>query len=102
MSPSWSRLSKTEAKPVNVPLASSAPLINSDADLCCIESLSGQRNRRIDKRPLAATGWRYRSDRSRRAGEVQFGPWPLAGDAPSLIARAGPGAWEPAKSCVRA
>jgi hypothetical protein len=25
------------------------------------------------------------------AGEVQFGPWPLASDAPSLIARAGQG-----------
>ena len=35
MSPSWSRLSKTEAKPTKVPPWSSALLISSGTDLCC-------------------------------------------------------------------
>jgi hypothetical protein len=41
MSPSWSRLSKTEAKPVQVPESSSAPLISSGTDLCCMSPLRG-------------------------------------------------------------
>ena len=50
MSPSWSRLSKTEAIPVKVPESSSVPLISRDGLVLQLSPLSGQRNRRIDKR----------------------------------------------------
>src|SRR6478609_2970448 len=52
MSPSWSTLSKTDAKPVTVPESSSALLISSGATCAVLSPLSGQRNRRIDKRHL--------------------------------------------------
>ena len=77
------------------PLWSSALLISSGPDLCCIESPFGTTESEDRQTALAATCWRCRSDRSRTAGEVQFGPWPLAGDAPSLSLRAGPGRGNP-------
>ena len=91
MSPSWSRLSKTDAKPVTVPESSSAFLISSGATCAVLSPLSGQRNRRTDKRhwPQPAGGV-VRIVRG-PAGEFPLGPWPLAGDAPPATPSAGQG-----------
>ena len=102
MSPSWSRLSKTEAKPVKVPESSSALLISSGTDLCCIESPFGATESEVSTtntgRNLLAVSFGSFAASWRGAVRTLAAGWRR-----SVTDRAGwPGPWEPAKSSARA